>query len=117
MLNDTCLTTVVQNISDNEVVASFLPPHGRRLAVGQKVIFEGDLVAQLSGDSRAAPSRIGALRTALGLNGKAAVLAIERSPTPFLYDDTLDVTKTLKVNNGSVVVADPCSGAYSSSIG
>lgn len=116
ILNDTCLTTVVQNISGGEVIASFLPPHGRRIAAGEKIVFEGDLMAQLAGDHRASPSRIRALRNALGLQGNAAVLQIERSPTPFMYDETLDVTKTVKIDNNSVSAADPCTGAYSSSL-
>lgn len=116
ILNDTCLTTVVQNISGGEIIASFLPPHGRRLAAGEKIVIEGDLMAILAGDNRTAPSRIRALRNALGLQGNAAVLQIERSPTPFLYDETLDVTKTIKVDNNTVSAADACTGAYSSSL-
>ena len=116
ILNDTCLTSVVQNISNSEVIASFLPPHGRRLAVGEKVVFEGDIMAILAADPRTAPSKIHALRTALGLQGSAAVLSIERTPAPFLYDATKDNTKTVTIDNGAVVVADPCTGAYSSSL-
>lgn len=102
------LMTIVRNPGESEVIASFLPPHGRRIAAGGKITIEGDLIALLSKD----PGRLRALRLMLD----AGRLVIEKTPQTHYYDEVLDETKMIEVSNGVVTVVDPGWGAYSSSI-
>jgi hypothetical protein len=47
---------------------------------------------------------------------KSGDIVVVSTPSPLFYDETLDVTKTIKVANNSISTADPCGIAYSSSI-
>ena len=54
---------------------------------------------------------VSALETALG-NGD---LEVVKTPVPVFYDPTLDKTNQLKLDNGVLLLADPCWLATSSS--
>ena len=110
MSDTTCLDTKVRNMTGKTATFGFLPPHGKSLTAGEEYTFFGSLPSLLQSitSKRKRDSLSDAIKT-----GKLAVVS---SPTPFLYDVTLDVTKTIKVNNGSLAVTDPCGVAYSSSI-
>lgn len=110
MANTTCLETKVRNMTGVTATFGFLPPHGKTLTAGQEYTFFGSLPALLQAIT--SKRKRTAFQNALQ-NGDIVVVS---SPTPFLYDATLDVTKTIKVDNGSVSAADPCGVAYSSSI-
>lgn len=110
MPNTSCLETKVRNMTGKTATFGFLPPHGKTLTAGQEYTFFGDLTSLLQS------STSGRKRTAFENSLKNGDIVVVSGPTPFLYDATLDVTKTVSVVNDSVVTADPCGVAYSSSI-
>jgi len=97
-------------MSGKTAVFGFLPPHGKRLAAGDEYTFFGSMPGLL----QAITSK--RKREAFITSVKAGDIAIVSSPSPFFYDETLDVTKTIKVDNNSISTADPCGVNYSSSI-
>ncbi len=101
--------TVIRNISGVDKTAGFLPKSKRVLA-GAELEIEGDLIAQLSvlNDKRKLAS--------FGLALEQGVFALVNTTAAHVYDATLDVTKVLSVDNGSVVGVDPAWGGYSSSV-
>lgn len=101
------LTTKVRNISPKTKTFACLP-RSKRLAPGEEYTFDGDVVAALKGNKR----KLAGLQAALA----ARVLAIVTSPNVHLYDATLDNTKVIRLDNGTLSVTDPSWGAYSSSI-
>lgn len=103
--------TKVRNMSGKEAFFGFLGPRGKRLAAGEEYTEDGDLRQKFAGRTQGRQRK--ALLAALS-NGD---LAIVSSPPPLFYDETLDVTKTIKVDNNTVSATDPSWGAYSSSVG
>lgn len=101
------LTTKVRNISSKTCTFACLP-RSKRLAPGEEYTFDGDIFAALKGNRRKLKGLTDALRNRL--------LAIVNTPNVHLFDDTLDNTKVLSLNNGTLGVTDPSWGAYSSSI-
>lgn len=104
---DANFVTVIRNISHHSQVFGFLP-RGRRLAAGEKFTLNGDLITQIADN----PRKLAGFQAALDAN----IVAVEHTPSVFLYDDTLDTTKVLRVLNGTLGVTNAVSGAYSSSI-
>jgi hypothetical protein len=104
-----CLCTTVRNVDSKEHFFGFLPPHGRRLAAGEELSFPGDIfqhIFRYTPNQRARRSLEAALRD--------GVMVIVNTPAVHVYDETLDNTKVLVLNAGSLAVADPCWGSYSS---
>jgi hypothetical protein len=97
-------------MSGKTAVFGFLPPHGKRLAAGDEYTFFGSMPGLL----QAITSK--RKREAFIASVKSGDIAIVSSPSPFFYDETLDVTKTIKVDNDAISTADPCGVNYSSSI-
>lgn len=110
MADSTCLETKVRNMSGKTSVFGFLPPHGKRLAAGEEYVFFGSMTGLLQAitSKRKREAFIAAV--------KAGTIVVVSTPTPLLYDATLDVTKTIKVANNVISTADPCGVAYSSSM-
>jgi hypothetical protein len=108
-----CLFTTVKNVSGSEKYFGFLPPHGKRLAANEEVTILGDLVTRVarSGPHSYTKRPGDALQRAL----LADLLVIMKTPAVHLYDETLDETKALSLDNGSLGVVDPCWGSFSSS--
>jgi hypothetical protein len=102
------LSTVLRNVSEKTKVFGCFK-RSYRLAPGQELTIPGDVFASLQGDVR----KIKVLQDLL----TEGVLAIVKSPNVHLYDEGLDITKVLKLNNGTLATEDPSWGAYSSSIG
>jgi len=109
-----CLYSTVRNTALTEKFFGFLPPHGRRLACGEEITVWGDIqhwLTRFTPNDRAKRS----LEIALGGDGTyAAVLALVKTPSVHVFDDTLDETRIFTLVNGSAVYADPCWGSYSS---
>ena len=107
-----CHQTKVRNMTGKTAFFGFLPVRGKRLAPGEEYVFNGDLRQFYAGVTK------GRHRKALlaAITGPDPALVIVSTPSQHVYDDTLDVTKILTVVNGSVTTANPCGGAYSSSI-
>lgn len=106
-----CHTTKVRNMTGKTAFFGYLPPRGKRLAPGETYVFNGDLRQFYAAVTKKR------YQTALFNALKDGDLVIEHTPAEHHYDETLDVVKVVKVNNGSVAAADPCTGGYSSSIG
>lgn len=104
-----CLYTTLRNTSGAAMYFGFLPPHGRTLDDGEEISVFGDVTSLFRGqpaNNRAKRSFEAAL--------DAGNLAIIKTPAVHLYDETLDQTKMLTLDNDSFAVADPCWGSYSS---
>lgn len=104
----TCTSTTVRNISGKTLYFGYLPKHGRQLIDGEEYTFYGDLSAYLAGNRRKQDAYLRDL--------DHGYLALVSTPAPHYYDADLDVTKTLAVANNAIATADPCWGAYSSSL-
>ncbi len=102
------LTTTVRNITSRTLTFGCLP-RSKRLGPGDEYTIDGDLVAALGGNKR----KLQALHRALHVD---RTLAIVKSPNVHLYDATRDETKVLSLDNGTLSVANPSWGAYSSSM-
>lgn len=109
-MSTTCIETKVRNMSGKTAFFGFLYPHGKTLTAGQEYTFFGSIESHLS--KVTSKRKRDSFKAALD-SGK---LAIVSSPSPFIYDAELDVTKAVGINNGSVTIIDPCGLAYSSSI-
>jgi len=104
-----CLYSTVRNVHSTEKYYGFLPPHGRRMACGEELTVWGDIqhwLTRFTPNERARRSLEAALDD--------GYLVIVNSPSVHLYDDTLDETQILTLDNGSFVAADPCWGTYES---
>lgn len=104
------LYSTVRNMLPREVYLGFLPPHGKRIAAGEEVTVFGDVQTHFYRQTHNGRGQR-SLENAL----KNGTLVIVKSPAVHLYDETLDETKVLSLNNGSFVAADPLWGSYSSS--
>ena len=107
----TGLYTTLRNMLSTEKFFSFFPPHGRRLAAGEEITVLGDLGRWIQSkrfDGRARRSFEAALA--------AGSLVIVKTPDVILYDETLDVSKKLSLDNSAFSDVDPDWGAYSSSM-
>ena len=110
MANIDCINTKVRNMSGHSAVFGFLPPHGKKLEAGEEYTFFGSVENLLS---RITSGRKRAGFTAAVQSGDLVVVS---GPTPILYDATLDVSKTIQLDNGTFSTADPFGVGYSSSL-
>lgn len=110
MANIDCINTTVRNMSGKAAVFGFLPPHGKKLEAGEEYTFFGSIESLLS---KVTSGRKRAGFTAAVQSGDLGVVS---GPTPILYDATLDVSKTIKLDNDSFSTTDPFGVGYSSSI-
>ncbi len=110
MANIDCINTTVRNMSGKAAVFGFLPPHGKKLEAGEEYTFFGSIENHLS---RITSGRKRAGFTAAVQSGDLVVVS---GPTPILYDATLDVSKTIKLDNDTFSTTDPFGVGYSSSL-
>ena len=110
MANIDCVNTKVRNMSGKAAVCGFLPPHGKKLEAGEEYTFFGSIESLLS---KVTSGRKRAGFTAAVQSGDLVVVS---GPTPILYDATLDVSKTIKLDNDSFSTTDPFGVGYSSSM-
>ena len=107
----TCLWTTVRCIAAAEKFFGFLAPHGRRLACGEELNQWGDLQ---SWTNRFTPNERARRSLEECLGGSDPQLVLVKTPAVHLYDETLDNTKILDLDNGTFAAIDPCWGAYDS---
>jgi len=102
----TCIYTTVRNDSGKTRKFAFLPPHGVTLTAGQQFSVVGDLVDAVSRGSRfGSESRnIKALEYAIN----AGDLVVVHTPAPILEDSGRNVSKMVRLQNGNLVVSNPC---------
>lgn len=97
--------TTFKNTSGATRHFAFLGPHGKTLAADAEVSFLGNPmdVMHSFGPGTGSQRRLEALKRAL----IAGYLEIVKTPTPVLYDETLDQSKQLKLDNDKLYAADP----------
>jgi hypothetical protein len=107
VLDTSCLYSTVRNISGGSKKFGFIPPHGWELEDGeQRTVFGNILEAiQRGNGDRDMPQRH---ITAFENSINAHEIEIVNTPSPIFYDETLDASKTLIVDGGTLTVVDPC---------
>lgn len=100
----TCLYSVVKNVSGAELIAG-LPPHNKKLASGAEATIFGNVLDGLVLADRGWGRR---RQEAFVRDLNAGRLQIVRLPNPVIYDETLDASGMLHVDNGTVSIVDPC---------
>ena len=103
MADSTDLFTTVKNTSGVSKVFSFLPWNGKRLAADEEYTFVGGIVEGLAANPSFTLRKTAALARAL-VSGD---LTIVNTPAPILYDNTLDESKALTLDSGTLATADP----------
>lgn len=98
------LYTVVENMTNKELVFGFLGPRGMTLGPNEVVAVPGDLVASLGYlASRGKRRPFDALSSAMS----DEVLRINSRPAPVLYDRTAEEPRSMAVDNGVLGLVDP----------
>lgn len=111
MASFNCLQTQVRNTCGKTRFFGYLPqggqPRGKKLQDNEEYEFDGDLFEIVAHD----PRLVASLHNDLS-NGR---LVVTRTPAPHFYDDARDTASIVRVNDGHVLVDDPCWGHYKSS--
>lgn len=103
----TCLYSIVRNVSGRRMTFGFLPPHGRTLDANEEFSVWGDVrQAVIKGERTESRRNIQGLENALSRSPR--LLEIISTPSPVLYDATLDGSYNITLDNGSLGVADVC---------
>lgn len=99
-----CLMTTLRNDSGGTKTFSFLPPHGQELTAGEEINIVGDVISAINrGD------RFGSRFNEAYLNAlDAGDLAVVSTPQQVVYDETLGVSRTLGVDDGSLSLSAVC---------
>lgn len=100
-----CLYSTVKNVSGGTKKFSFLPPHGAELDDDEEYTVFGDIRDAINPHNFVTSQRY---RDALENSLKNQELEIVSTPNPVLYDETLDFTKMLELDNGSLAAVAPC---------
>lgn len=105
-LDTQCLYSTVKNTSGKRKTFGFLPPHGRTLDAGEEFAVFGNIQETLMRFDRGEARRsILAFEAAL----KRGDLEIIETPMVVLEDKSNPgVTKTLRLNNGTLGTINPC---------
>lgn len=104
------LKTTVRNLTDHAVFFGFLGSHGKLLDSMEEYTEDGDLIAKLTTNRRFRRA-FNSFQTAL----TSGTLALVSTPKDHHYDETVDATKVIKIDNGVVSGEDASWGGYSSS--
>lgn len=104
MFDTSCLYSVVRNISGATMNFPFLPPHGKELDDDEELSIFGNLLEAVNRGDRFGARNMDSLESALA----QGFLEIRQTPAPIVLDLTTDETKMLTVDNGSLVIDDPC---------
>lgn len=99
-----CLVSTVQNTSGQEKFFGFLPPHGKRLAASEEINVFGDIKEAVNRGDRFGNRHMNSLLDALDRGD----LTIISTPLPIAYDETLEVSKVVGIDNGALSLSDPC---------
>jgi hypothetical protein len=111
----TCLYSTVVNTNAAEKTYSFLPPHGRTLAINGTLTMAGHPVDAIRRQTRySSKAHLDAFEAALS----SGDLEIRDTPNPVLYDETNVESKMLTLDGGALFSADPCwlTGSSSTSL-
>lgn len=109
------LQTTVHNPGSAARTYGYLGAHGDTLAAGETKSYDEDLLAKLSQPRKR--RQLAAFKRDLAPDSGSPRIVLVGTPQQHTYDATLDMTKVVSIDNGSVVAVDPSWGEYSSSIG
>jgi hypothetical protein len=98
VLHSGCFYTTIQNTSGRELVASFLPPHGRTLAEDEIIHIAGDIRNAFPTGRGAGSRKLNAFLQAV----EDGLLTITSTPAPFFIDETTGLGKVAALKNGSL---------------
>lgn len=99
-----CLFSVVKNISGITMNFPFLPPHGQKLDHNEEFTCFGSVLEALRRGDRFGNRDQQGFLDALERDW----LEVRSTPAPILTDETTADVKTIGLDNGSLVVNDPC---------
>lgn len=99
-----CLVSTVKNASGVEKFFGFLPPHGKRLVADEEINVFGDIKEAVNRGDRFGNRHMNALLDAMDRGD----LEIVSTPLPIAYDETLENSKVMGIDNGSLSLSDPC---------
>lgn len=106
-VDTSCINTTVRNVSGHALYFGFLGPRGKSLEDGEEYSVLGGFDALLNrNDQRTRDLFKAAI--------EAGVLDVIETPHPHFLDHTTHLVKQIDVDNGAVVVHDPCWGTFSS---
>lgn len=100
-----CLQSTVRNSTSGTKFFAFLPPHGRTIAAGDELTFDGDireLVARPGRYNRG--GGVAALMAAM----EAGELDIVGTPAPVMIDGVTGHSRMLVLNNNVLTTDGPC---------
>lgn len=106
----TCLYTTVKNLTSATRSFGYLGVHGMRLAPLEAVTTRGDLIAKWG----ATTSNRCFKSLEFDLTNK--IISILSTPSVFLYDQVLDIPRTLALSNDVLGIVDPCWESSGSSL-
>lgn len=99
-----CLFSVVKNISGGTMNFPFLPPHGKVLEADEEYSIFGSVLEAVTRGDRFGGRFTRALETSI----ERHYLEIRSLPKPIMTDETTDAVKVISLDNGSLVLDDPC---------
>ena len=99
-----CLVSVLRNTSGQIKTFGFIPPHGKKLGVAEEISVFGNILEAINRGDRFGNRHMNALLDALDRGD----IVIVSTPAPILFDETLQTSHILGIDNGNVVIADPC---------
>lgn len=107
ILNTTCLTSSVRNVSGRRMIFSFLPPHGAELDDNEEYTVFGNILEAICRLGKGGSKRQQEALQAAIENGD---LEIVNTPAPIFYDADPGVLapQSLEISNGVVAAIDPC---------
>jgi hypothetical protein len=100
----TCLLSTLVNTSGQTMKFGELPPHGQELEADEEISVFGQITEAVNRGDRFGNRHMLALLSDLE-NG---YLSIKSTPAPILYDESLDETQMLLLDDGTLAVAAPC---------
>lgn len=99
-----CLFSVVKNISGVKKKFPTLPPHGVELDADEQYSIWGSVLEAILRGDRFGRANSDALEKLLDQR----LLEIRKLPKPIMEDETLNDIKVITLDNGSLVLEDPC---------
>ena len=99
-----CLVTTLKNASGQEKFFGFIPPHGKRLDADEEINVFGDIKEAVNRGDRFGNRNMQALLDALD-RGDIEIIS---TPLPIAFDETLQVSKVMGIDNGALYLSDPC---------
>lgn len=112
-MSNTHLYSTVKNTSGATRYFGYLPPHGLKLDDDEEVTILGHIQEAIIRNQRVTSKRT---QDAFLADMTARNLDIKNTPNPVLYDETVDRTRLLRLDNDSLGTVDASWDPSSSSV-